>query len=170
MTNINSYSQKVLEHFRHPHNYGRIKNASGTGEVGNIVCGDVMHLYIKIVKNKNQGEIIQNIKFETYGCAAAIATSSVITDLVKGKPVSFALNITKDDVVKSLEGLPPIKIHCSLLAVDALKEALFDHFVKMKYQIPPELQNAHDKNIKEKGIIEKRYAPWVKAQREKITS
>ena len=130
-----------------------------------MVCGDVMHLYLKITKNRKKEEVIRDIKFETYGCAAAIATSSVITDLVKGKPISFALKITKDDIVKSLNGLPPIKIHCSLLAVDALKEALFDFYVKKGLPIPKDLQQAHDKNQKEREFVEKKYYPWVKAER-----
>jgi len=117
------YTQKVMETFKNPHNYGRIKNASGVGKVGNPVCGDVMWLYIKVDKN----EIIKDIKFETFGCVAAISTSSIITDLVKGKTIKQALKITKDNIVKSLGGLPKIKYHCSILAVDALKEAIKDY-------------------------------------------
>src|SRR4030042_599959 len=107
-----NYSKKVLRHFRHPHNLGVIKEASGVGQVGNIACGDVMKLYIKVKEN-----IIKEIKFETYGCAAAIATSSVITDLVKGKTIDEALKMTNEKLGGELEGLPPVKIHCSLLSV-----------------------------------------------------
>ena len=126
------YTPKVMETFKNPHNYGRIKNASGIGKVGNPVCGDVMWLYIKVVKNKKGEEIIKDIKFETFGCVAAISTSSIITDLVKGKTIKEALKITKDNIVESLGGLPKIKYHCSILAVDALKEAIKDYNAKIK--------------------------------------
>ena len=116
------YSKKVLCHFRNPNNVGKIKNADGVGEVGNIVCGDVMRLYIK-VKN----EVIKDVKFETYGCAAAVATSSVITDLVKGKTIEEALKMDKEKIIKSLGYLPPAKIHCSLLSVEALRKAIEDY-------------------------------------------
>lgn len=122
------YTPKVMEVFKNPHNYGRIKNADGVGTVGNPVCGDVMKLYIKVGK----GGVIKDIKFETFGCVAAISTSSIITDLVKGKTIKEALKISKDDVVKSLGGLPKIKYHCSVLAVDALHEAIKDYNAKNK--------------------------------------
>jgi len=115
------YSKKVLAHFKHPHNFGQIKNADATGEVGNVVCGDVMKIYLKIDK---KSKVIKDIKFETYGCAAAIATSSALTKIAKGKTITQAKLISKDDVVKYLDYLPPIKLHCSLLAVDALAKAL----------------------------------------------
>lgn len=135
--NIN-YSKKVLKHFRNPHNLGKIKDASGTGEVGNFACGDVMRLYLKVKDN-----VITGVKFETYGCAAAIATSSVITDMVKGKTIEEALKLTNSDVVESLEGLPPVKIHCSLLSVDALSEAIYDYCVREGKEIPKELVERH---------------------------
>jgi nitrogen fixation protein NifU and related proteins len=160
MTNVNSYSKKVLEHFRNPHNYGQMKNPTSIGEVGNIVCGDVMKLYIKIVKDK-----ITDIKFETFGCAAAIATSSVITDLVKGKTIEEALRINKDDIIKSLEELPPIKIHCSLLSVDALKEAIYSYLIDQKRSIPEELKKVHEKNIKEREFVENKHSDWVEAEK-----
>ncbi|HOZ80845.1 MAG TPA: iron-sulfur cluster assembly scaffold protein [Candidatus Woesebacteria bacterium] len=133
-----TYSKKVLSHFRKPHNLGNIKNPSGLGEVGNLACGDVMKLYLKIEDDK-----IEEIKFETYGCAAAIATSSVITDLVKGKTIEEALKMTNKEVIDSLDGLPPIKIHCSLLSVDALGEAIYDYLVKNNREIPKELEERH---------------------------
>lgn len=126
------YTSKVMETFKNPHNYGRIKNADGTGKVGNPVCGDVMHLYIKVAQNKKGQDFIKDIKFETFGCVAAISTSSIITDLVKGKTIKDALKITKDNIVKSLGGLPKIKYHCSVLAVDALKSAIDDYTSKKK--------------------------------------
>lgn len=165
MTNISSYSEKVLEHFRNPHNYGKMSKPSSTGEVGNIVCGDVMYLYIKVEKNNKKQEIIQDVKFETYGCAAAIATSSVITDLVKGKTIEKALKINKDNVLKSLKGLPPIKIHCSLLAIDALKEAIYNYFLKEGHQIPKNLQEAHEKIKHEREFVEHKHTDWVEAEK-----
>jgi nitrogen fixation NifU-like protein len=132
------YSKKVLKHFRNPHNLGVIKNADGTGEVGNMACGDVMKLYIKVSKG-----VISQVKFETYGCAAAIATSSVITDLVKGKTIEEALAMNNKSVIDSLDGLPPIKIHCSLLSVDALNEAIYDYLTKNNMDIPTVLAERH---------------------------
>lgn len=118
------YTKKVIEHFTHPHNYGKIAKADGIGEAGNPVCGDIMKIYIKVNKKE---DIIEDIKFETLGCAAAIATSSMITDLAKGKKLDSALKITREDVAKSLEGLPPIKMHCSNLAAEALHRAIEDY-------------------------------------------
>jgi nitrogen fixation NifU-like protein len=147
------YTPKVMETFKNPHNYGKIKDASGIGKVGNIVCGDVMWLYIKV----DEKEVIKDIKFETFGCVAAISTSSMITDLVKGKTIKEALKVTKDNVTESLGGLPKIKYHCSVLAVDALIEAVHDYFVKNKQKIPADLQKKHDVIKRSKDIIEKRY-------------
>lgn len=121
------YSKKVLDHFTKPHNQGVIKNPSGTGTVGNPVCGDLMKIYIKIKKNKKNEEIIGDVKFETLGCAAAIATSSMVTDLAMGKTLVEAKKITRMSVAKNLEGLPPAKMHCSNLAADALHRAIEDY-------------------------------------------
>jgi nitrogen fixation protein NifU and related proteins len=151
------YTKKVIETFKHPHNYGKIKDADGIGKVGNIVCGDVMWLYIKVAKNKKKEDVIKDIKFETFGCVAAISTSSMITDLVKGKTIKEALKITKDNIVESLGGLPKIKFHCSVLAIDALSEAIFDYLKKNKMSISKELQERHEKAKGDRGIIEKRY-------------
>lgn len=128
------YSKKVMQHFFHPKNVGKIKNADGIGKVGNPICGDIMWVYIKVAKKKSQ-EIIKDIKFETLGCAAAIATSSMITELAKGKTLVEAMKITRDDVAKSLEGLPPIKMHCSNLAANALHKAIQDYSKKIKNHI-----------------------------------
>lgn len=122
---VNAYSKKVIEHFKNPHNYGKMKNPDGVGKVGNPVCGDVMHLYIKVEKER-----IKDIKYETFGCVAAISTSSIVTDLAKGKTLKQALKIDSNKVIKSLGGLPSIKYHCSLLAVDALKKAIDDYLSK----------------------------------------
>jgi len=156
------YTEKVMETFKSPHNYGKIKNADGIGKVGNIVCGDVMWLYIKVANSPAGEEIIKDIKFETFGCVAAISTSSIITDLVKGKTIKEALKITKDNVIESLGGLPKIKYHCSVLAVDALIEAVYDYFNKTGKKIPVNLQKKHDMLQKSKGVIEKRYEKWEK--------
>lgn len=155
------YNKKVLQHFKNPHNFGKIANADGEGRVGNIVCGDVMNLYLKIGKNKKGEEIIKEIKFETFGCVAAIATSSIITDIAKGKTISEAIKLNKDNIVDTLEELPPVKIHCSVLAIDALQEAIYDYLAKNKKTIPQELQKRHQRIQNEKKMIEKKYAGWI---------
>ncbi|MFH1522661.1 MAG: iron-sulfur cluster assembly scaffold protein [Patescibacteria group bacterium] len=126
-----TYTNKVIQHFKNPHNQGVIKNADAVGEVGNPVCGDVMKIYLKIRQYKakqggtgRKGSYIKDIKFETLGCAAAIAVTSVLTDMAKGKILAEALKITKDDIVKELDGLPDQKIHCSMLGVEALGKAI----------------------------------------------
>ena len=119
------YSDKVMEHFANPRNVGEIPDADGIGKVGNPQCGDVMWLYIKVKDN-----IITNIKFKTFGCGAAIATSSMITELARGKTIEEAKKISRADVADELGGLPPVKMHCSNLAADALKEAIKDYEAK----------------------------------------
>ena len=121
------YTEKVMDHFRNPRNMGEIKDADGFGKVGNPKCGDVMAIYIKVKDQR-----IIDIKFKTFGCTAAIATSSILTEIVKGKTIQEALKITRDDVANELGGLPAIKIHCSNLAADALKEAIKDYRKKKK--------------------------------------
>jgi nitrogen fixation NifU-like protein len=116
------YTKKVKEHFFHPKNVGEIKNADGIGKVGNPTCGDVMAIYIKVKDNR-----ITDIRFKTFGCTAAIATSSILTEMAKGKTLDEALKITRDDVANELGGLPAIKLHCSNLAADALREAIKDY-------------------------------------------
>ncbi len=139
------YTQKVLEHFRNPHNFGSMDNPSAVGEVGNLACGDVMKLYLKIAKNKQGEDFIKDIKFETLGCAAAIATSSVITDLAKNRILTDALNIKNEDIVKALDDLPTIKIHCSLLAADALAEAIYNYYTQTNQPISDELLKLHQR-------------------------
>jgi len=117
------YSQKVLEHMRNPRNMGEIKNPDGVATVGNPVCGDIMRLFIKVEKKDNQ-EYLKDVKFQTLGCGAAIATSSIITTMVKGKLLKEAEKITNQAIAESLGGLPPAKMHCSILAADALKKAI----------------------------------------------
>ena len=116
------YSEKVMEHFQNPRNVGEIKDADGVGEIGNPVCGDIMKLYIKVSDNR-----ITEAKFKTFGCGAAIATSSMVTELVKGKTLEEAEKISRDTVAEALGGLPPVKMHCSNLAADALQKAIDDY-------------------------------------------
>ena len=126
------YSEKVMEHFRNPHNLKEIKGADGIGKIGNPMCGDVMHVYIKVGKNNKVQEIIEDIGVKTFGCVAAIASSSVTTELVKGKTLEEANKISKDDILKALGDLPEIKRHCSLLAQDGLRKAIQDYQNKKK--------------------------------------
>lgn len=119
------YSEKVMDHFRHPRNLGVIENASGVGEVGNAKCGDIMTMYLQI-----EDDIITDVKFETFGCGSAIASSSMATELIKGKPVSEALQLTNKAVAEALGGLPAHKLHCSVLAEEAIKAALKDYYDK----------------------------------------
>ena len=119
------YSEKVLDHFRNPRNVGEMEDPDGVGTVGNPVCGDMMTMYIKVKDN-----IIEDIKFKTFGCGAAIATSSMTTELAKGKTLEQAKEINRQDVADALEGLPPVKMHCSNLAADALQDAIKDYLTK----------------------------------------
>ena len=125
------YSKEVMKNYMNPKNLGEIKNADGIGKVGNPVCGDIMWVYIKVGKKEGK-EFIKDVKFKTFGCAAAIATSSKITQLAKGKTLKDAENIKYDDVVKSLGGLPRVKVHCSMMAQEALKKAIEDYNKKKK--------------------------------------
>ncbi len=120
------YSEKVLDHFQHPRNVGEIENPSGVGTVGNAKCGDIMQMFLKI----NDDEIVEDVKFKTFGCGAAIATSSMATELIKGKPLSEVEKLTNEAVVEALEGLPPVKIHCSVLAQEAVQAAIADYRAK----------------------------------------
>ena len=120
------YTDKVMDHFQHPRNVGEIEGASGVGTVGNAKCGDIMRIYLDI----DQDGIIQDCKFKTFGCGAAIATSSMATELVKGKKIREALEITNKAVMEALDGLPPVKVHCSLLAEEAIHAALWDYAEK----------------------------------------
>jgi nitrogen fixation NifU-like protein len=119
------YTEKVMDHFTNPRNVGEIENASGVGEVGNAKCGDIMRIYLDV-----ENDIIKDVKFKTFGCGAAIATSSMVTELVMGKTLEEALKISNDAVAEALDGLPPAKMHCSNLAADALHEAIKDYISK----------------------------------------
>ena len=120
------YSEKVMDHFENPRNVGEIENASGVGTVGNAKCGDIMRIFLEI----DEEQIIQDVKFKTFGCGAAVATSSMATELVKGKSIKEAMKITNKAVMEALDGLPPVKVHCSLLAEEAIHAALWDYAEK----------------------------------------
>jgi nitrogen fixation NifU-like protein len=156
------YTDKVIDHFRHPHNMGRLSDYSAIGKVGNVVCGDVMWLYIKVEKDAAGREILADISWETFGCTAAIATSSMVSDLAKGKTLDEAVAITNRDVALELGGLPPVKMHCSALAADALNEAIYAYLSAQGRDIPPALARRHERLEKEMAAIEKRYAAFLK--------
>ena len=133
------YSDKVMDHFRNPRNLGTLENADGIGEVGNAKCGDIMKIYLKI-----DDGIISDVRFETFGCASAIASSSMATELIKGKSIDEALSLTNQAVTEELEGLPAQKIHCSVLAEQAIKKALEDYYEKNNIQHAPLTTQACD--------------------------
>ena len=128
------YSEKVMDHFRNPRNVGVLEDANGIGEVGNAKCGDIMKIYLKI-----ENDVIRDVKFETFGCGSAIASSSMATELIKGKPVSQAMTLTNQAVVEALDGLPPHKVHCSVLAEEAIKKALRDYYERQGIAYDPSL-------------------------------
>ena len=128
------YSEKVMDHFRNPRNVGYMADADGVGEVGNAKCGDIMTIYLKI-----RDDIIEDVSFETFGCGSAIASSSMATELIKGKPVAEAMQLTNKAVAEALDGLPPVKMHCSVLAEEAIKSALKDYYDKNGIPYDPAL-------------------------------
>ena len=130
------YSEKVMDHFMNPRNVGEIENADGVGMVGNAKCGDIMKMYLKI-----ENDVITDCKFKTFGCGAAIATSSMATELIKGRTVSEALSLTNNAVVEALDGLPAVKVHCSVLAEEAVKSALADYYTKIGRPIDFEVES-----------------------------
>jgi len=131
------YSEKVMDHFRNPRNVGVIEDPSGVGEVGNLKCGDIMKVYLKI-----ENDIIVDVKFETFGCGSAIASSSMATELIKGKPISEAMEITNKAVAEALDGLPDYKMHCSVLAEESIQAALIDYYNKNGLELPENLKKA----------------------------
>lgn len=137
------YSEKVMDHFMNPRNMGEIENASGVGEVGNPTCGDIMKVYLDI-----EDHIIKDVKFQTFGCGSAIATSSISTEMIKGKTIEEAMQLTNKAVAEALDGLPPVKMHCSVLAEQAIKAALLDYSKKHNIHIEGldeyEFDDAHD--------------------------
>jgi nitrogen fixation NifU-like protein len=148
------YSRKVMDVFTHPANMGEIKDADGVGKVGNPQCGDLMWLYIRVKKNRKGEEYLDDIKVKTFGCIAAISTSSILTEMAKGMTLEKALKIDKMEIVRKLGGLPPIKVHCSVLSSDALKEAIYDYYRKNGRMISKELQEQHERNERIREGIE----------------
>ena len=134
------YSEKVMDHFTNPRNVGEIEDAQGVGVVGNAKCGDIMKIYLEIDEN----DIITDCKFKTFGCGAALATSSMATELIKGKSVKEALALTNSAVVEALDGLPPVKVHCSVLAEEAVRSAIADYYKRVGRPIDFELPEEHD--------------------------
>lgn len=130
------YSEKVMDHFRNPRNVGEMENPDAVGEVGNAKCGDIMRVYLKV-----ENDIITDVKFMTFGCGSAIATSSIATELIKGKPIQDAINLTNQAVVEALDGLPAYKLHCSVLAEGAVKAAIKNYFDKNNIPYDPEIFN-----------------------------
>jgi len=135
------YSQKVLDHFTNPRNVGEIPDADGIGEVGNPKCGDIMRIYLDI-----EGDIIKDVKFKTFGCGAAVATSSMVTEMIKGKTLEEAMKVTNEAVAEALDGLPPLKMHCSNLAADAVHAAIRDYFEKKKKAESGQGENTNAEN------------------------
>ena len=138
------YSEKVMDHFRNPRNVGVIEDADGVGEVGNAKCGDIMKIYLKI-----ENDVIVDVKFETFGCGSAIASSSMATEMIKGKPISEALQLTNKAVTEALDGLPAQKIHCSVLAEEAVKSAVKDYYDKNGIAYDPEQFKESDEHAGE---------------------
>jgi nitrogen fixation NifU-like protein len=132
MSQVTEYSPKVMDHFMHPRNVGEIENAAGVGTVGNAVCGDIMRMYLDI----DETGVIRDARFKTFGCGAAVATSSMATELVRGKTIEEALQVTNKAVAEALDGLPKVKVHCSLLAEQAIRAALWDYAEKRHITIP----------------------------------
>ena len=158
------YTEKVIEHFRHPHNMGKLDDYSAIGKVGNIVCGDVMWLYIKVEQDDRGRDIIADISWETFGCTAALATSSMVSDLAKGKTLEEAIAISNQDVAGELGGLPPVKMHCSALAADALNEAIYEYLSQNGREIPEALVTRHERVEKEVAQLEKRYQSFLEQE------
>jgi len=134
------YSEKVMDHFQNPRNVGKMEDADGVGEVGNAKCGDIMRMYIKV---DPVTQIISDVKFNTFGCGSAIATSSIATEMIKGKTVEEALKLSNKAVVEALDGLPPAKIHCSVLAEEAVRAAVKDYYDRNGISYGSELQECH---------------------------
>ena len=134
-----SYSEKVMDHFSNPRNVGEIENPDGVGEAGNVKCGDIMKIYLRVKDN-----VIEDVKFKTFGCASAIASSSMATEMIKGKTVDEAWELTNTAVAEALDGLPPIKMHCSVLAEEAIHKAINDYWAKNGMATMPMKEHAHD--------------------------
>ncbi len=158
------YTDQVMDHFRNPRNMGKLDDYSAVGKVGQVVCGDVMWVYIKVGQDDQGRDFISDISWETYGCAAAIATSSMVSEMAKGKTLDEAIDITNRDVAEGLGGLPPVKMHCSALAADALNEAIYEYFSQNGREIPEVLEKRHERVAKQMAVLERRYENILQAQ------
>ncbi len=154
------YNEHVMEHFRKPRNQGKLDRFSAIGKVGNILCGDVMWMYILVERAESGQEVITDISWETFGCTAAIATSSMVSVLAKGKTLDEAITITNSQVATELGGLPAPKMHCSSLAADALNEAIHEYFIAEKRPIPSALDERHKRIARHRKELEERYASF----------
>jgi len=162
-----SYSKEIIKHFKNPRNLGRIKNPDAVGEAGNIVCGDVMKIYLRI-KEKNGKKIISDIKGEVFGCIVAVSNTSMLTTMVKGKSLEDALKIEKEELIERLGGrrkIPAFKIHCSILALDALHEAIYNYYKKNKIPMPKDLEKEHERIQKTLKAIEERHKEFIELER-----
>jgi nitrogen fixation NifU-like protein len=155
------YTEKVVEHFRSPHNMGKMRDPSAVGRVGNILCGDVMWFYIRVEPDAQGRDVITDVSWETFGCTAAIATSSMMSDLAKGRTLEEAIAISNRDVADRLGGLPAVKMHCSALAADALNEAIFAYLTEKGREVPSALAARHDHIQKDMASLEERYKVFL---------
>ncbi len=158
------YTDQVMDHFRNPRNMGKLEDYSAVGKVGQLVCGDVMWVYIKVDQDDEGREIISDISWETYGCAAAVATSSMVSEMARGKTLQEAIRITNQDVAEGLGGLPPVKMHCSALAADALNEAIYMYLTEHGGEIPEVLEQRHQRVAKHMEKLEQRYGALLQSQ------
>lgn len=158
------YPKEIIKHFKHPKGLGKLKDADAIGKAGNILCGDVLWCYIKVGRNKKGEEIIKDIKIEVFGCLVAIGISSLLTQMVKKKSIDDVLRIKKEDILKKSGPLPSIKVHCSVLALDALHEAIYDYFIKNKREIPESLKKTHERIVNTLKEIEKRHREFLKLE------
>lgn len=155
-----------MEHFNNPQNQRKMENPDAIGKVGNALCGDVMWIYIKVDENEEGDEIIEDISWETFGCTAAIATSSMVTELAKGEKLEEALEISNEKVAEELDGLPSVKMHCSNLAADGLVEAIYNYLDSSEKEIPDDLKKRHEQIKKHMQKVEEEYGDYVEMEEE----
>lgn len=160
------YSEKVMEHFNNPRNQRKMEDPDAIGKVGNALCGDVMWIYIKVDENDEGEEIIEDISWETFGCTAAIATSSMVTELAKGEKLEKALEISNEKVAEELDGLPSVKMHCSNLAADGLVEAIYNYMDASEREIPEDLKEKHEQIKQHMEKVEEEYGDYVEMEEE----
>jgi nitrogen fixation NifU-like protein len=151
------YNQKVMDHFENPRNVGEMKGADGSGRVRNPSCGDVASFQIKVGKNERGEEIIKEVRFKTFGCVAMVASSSAITELIKGKTFKKVSRVGKKELIEALEGMPFVKVHCCLIAIDGLAEAIYDYLTKKGRKIPAELGKGHERVEKYREILREKF-------------